>query len=77
MEIEQLVYELLEKEFGRVSKPINVQIRENRLTTSIQGLDLAKDSFIKNSNTLNWKMMISAMATYQYWQQKRTTEEEE
>ncbi|UVF62490.1 hypothetical protein QKV95_gp016 [Poseidoniales virus YSH_150918] len=77
MEIEQLVYELLEKEFGRTSKPINVQIRENRLTTSIQGLDLAKDSFIKNSNTLNWKMMISAMATYQYWQQKRTTEEEE
>lgn len=77
MEIEELVYEMLEKEYGRVSSSINVQIRENRLKTSIQGLELAKDKFIENSNTLNWKMMITAMATYQYWQQKRTTKEEE
>ena len=77
MEIEKLVYELLEREYGRVSKPINAQIRENRLKTSIQGIELAKNNFIKNSNTLNWKTMISAMASYQYWQQKRTTEEEE
>lgn len=77
MEIEELVHVLLEREYGRISNPINAQIRENRLKTSIQGIELAKNNFIKNSNTLNWKTMISAMASYQYWQQKRTTEEEE
>lgn len=76
MQTEEFIWDLLKKEYGSLREEVSPQLKKNRVKSSVQGIEVAKKNFIKNCSATNWNVLVSAMVSYQYWQQKATTEEE-
>ena len=67
---EEFIINLLEQEYGTVHDSIDAGIRHEKLCACIEVLAKAHTAFVYNPNTVNWRIMVTAMATYQYWTQK-------
>ena len=72
MTIEQFVVNLLEQEHGKLRDEVSDELRNKNKSSSIEVMNSALTTFIENPSFVNWNMMITAMATYQWWVQKRT-----
>mgnify|MGYP003118618472 CR=1 FL=1 len=70
MNTEEFILNILEQEYGTVHDYIDVGIKEEKLYACVEVLTKAHKAFMHNPNTVNWRMMLTAMATYQYWTQK-------
>lgn len=67
---EEFIWNLLEQEYGDQSVAVNLNFRNKHLGATIEVLAKTLEIFINNPNTINWRTMITAMATYQYWKHK-------
>ena len=67
---EEFIWNLLEQEYGEQFVAVGHELRHEHLCATIEVLAKAHTSFIDNPNTINWRIMITAMATYQYWKSK-------
>ena len=70
--IEQFVVNLLEQEHGKLRDEVSDELRNKNKSSSIEVMNSALTTFIENPSFVNWNMMITAMATYQWWMQKKT-----
>tara|TARA_R100000406_G_scaffold33199_1_gene21764 strand:- start:149 stop:418 length:270 start_codon:yes stop_codon:yes gene_type:complete len=69
---EEFIINLLEEEYGTVHDSIDSDIKHEKLCACVEVLAKAHTAFVKNPNAVNWRIMITAMAAYQYWAQKAT-----
>ena len=69
--IENFVWNMLEQEYGGLRDAVDYQLRHEQLVAVIEVLATAHTQFVDNPSSINWNIMITAMATYQYWKQKK------
>mgnify|MGYP003666637882 FL=1 len=77
MEIEQTIYKILNDNYGTIHDPIWPHVKIQRLQIALEGFEQMVISFKENPSATNWNMMLTVMANYQYWEQKRVFGEEE
>ena len=70
MNTEEFIINLLEEEYGTVHDSIDADIKQEKMSACVEVLAKAHKQFVYNPNTVNWRIMITAMAAYQYWTQK-------
>ena len=68
--VEKFVWDMLEQEYGGLRDAVSHELRHERLIAVIEGMAEAHGAFVKNPSFVNWNVMITAMATYQWWAQK-------
>ena len=68
--VEEFIIELLEQEHGKLREAVSYDLRHKNWCGSIEGMAKAPSAFINNPSFVNWNIMITAMATYQYWKHK-------
>jgi len=69
--IEYTIYDILKQNYGTVHEPIDVNEKQERLQLALESYEQQVISFKENPSATNWNMMITTMANYQYWKQKR------
>jgi len=69
--IEYTIYDILKQNYGTVHEPIDVSVRQRFLQVALEGFEQQVISFRENPSATNWNMMLTTMANYQYWEQKR------
>tara|TARA_R100001463_G_scaffold82800_2_gene137466 strand:- start:754 stop:999 length:246 start_codon:yes stop_codon:yes gene_type:complete len=69
--IEYTIYDILKQNFGSVNVPIDVKVKEQRLQVALESYEQQVISFRENPSATNWNMMLTVMANYQYWVQKK------
>ena len=77
MEIEQTIYKILNDNYGTIHDPVEAHVKQQRLQIALEGFEQMVISFKENPSATNWNMMLTTMANYQYWEQKRVLGEEE
>ena len=70
--IEEFVINLLEQEHGKLRDEVSGELRHKNLCGSLEAMTKAHAAFVDNPSFVNWNIMITAMATYQWWMQKKT-----
>ena len=68
--LENFVWNMLEQEYGEISYPVSHELKHEQLIAVIEVLATAHTQFVDNPSSINWNIIITAMATYQYWKQK-------
>ena len=68
--LENFVWNMLEQEYGEIRYPVSNELKHEQLIAVIEVLATAHTQFVDNPSSINWNIMITAMATYQYWKQK-------
>jgi len=74
-DIEQMITDLLEQEYGTVHVPVDRECRHEKRIGSTNALGKANAHYLDNPNHINYNMMLTAMLAYQYWTQKKTIDE--
>tara|TARA_R100000734_G_C3317104_1_gene109951 strand:+ start:1544 stop:1777 length:234 start_codon:yes stop_codon:yes gene_type:complete len=69
--LEKFVWNMLEQEYGGMRETVSYELKHEQLITVIEALATSHKQFVDNPSSINWNIMITAMATYQYWKQKR------
>ena len=69
--VEEFIIDLLEQEHGKLREAVSYDLRHKNLCGSIEGMAEAHAAFVNNPSFVNWNIMITAMATYQWWMQKK------
>jgi len=69
--IEYTIYDILKQNFGSVHEPIDVNVKQQHLQAALESYEQTSISFKENPSTTNWNMLLTTMANYQYWEQKR------
>jgi hypothetical protein len=75
--IEYKIYDILEQNFGSIHEPIDANVKQQRLQVALESFEQMTIHFKENPSANNWHMMLTIMANYQYWEQKRVLGEEE
>jgi len=75
--VEEMIDYFLEKEFGSVHEAVDMHVKFQRQTTSLEVFTKATSSFIENPSPTNYNVVITAMLSYQYWTNKKTNFEGE
>ena len=68
--LENFVLNMLEQEYGDIKYPVSHELRHEQIIAVVEVLATAHTQFVDNPSSINWNIMITAMATYQYWKQK-------
>lgn len=74
MTIEYTILDILKNNFGSVHEPIDAEVKQERVKVALEGFEQTLISFKENPSATNWNMMLTSMANYQYWVQKRVNE---
>ena len=69
--IEYTIYDILKQNYGSVNVPIDANEKQRFLKVALEGFEQQVISFRENPSATNWNMMLTTMANYQYWEQKR------
>ena len=68
--LEEFIWNMLEQEYGDIKYPVSHELRHEQIMAVIEVLSTSHTKFVDNPSSINWNIMITAMATYQYWKQK-------
>ena len=68
--VEEFVIDLLVQEHGKLRDEVSGELRHKNLCGSLKAMTEAHAAFVNNPSFVNWNIMITAMATYQWWTQK-------
>jgi len=71
MTIEDTIYKILNDNFGSVHESIDAEVKQEKVQAALEGFEQTIISFKQNPSSTNWNMMLTTMANYQYWVQKR------
>lgn len=69
--IEKTISEMLDKVYGDVHDSVDMHVKFQRQTTSLEVFTKATSNFIKNPSPTNYNVVITAMLSYQYWTNKK------
>lgn len=69
--IEYTIHDILKQNFGTVHEPIDAEVKQEKVQAALEGFEQTLISFKENPSATNWNMMLTTMANYQYWEQKR------
>ena len=69
-----MIDEIKEK-YGSIHEPMAFNTVVKFLAVNKHALETAHGLFLEHASATNWNMVISNMATYQYWSQKRVIED--
>ncbi|MAP53980.1 MAG: hypothetical protein CL605_03675 [Altibacter sp.] len=71
-ETEELIYGALKREYGEVWEKMDEEIVQKKIDASKKLYEIAVDDFRKNQSAFNYNILITAMLSLQYWNQKKT-----
>ena len=71
-ETEELIYGALKQKYGEVWVKMDEEIVQEKIDSSKKLYEIAVDDFRKNQSAFNYNILITAMLSLQYWNQKKT-----
>lgn len=79
-EAEDLIFSALKKQYGMTWEALDESVVQEKIDSCKNLYELAVDEFRLNQSAYNYNLLITAMVSLQYWNQKRvklftTTEE--
>lgn len=69
--VEDIVLNVLKKEFGSIHQAMDEKMVQEKIDNCKKLYELAVDEFRINQSAHNYNILITAMLSLQYWNQKR------
>lgn len=71
-ETETLIYGALKEKYGETWQKMDEEIVQEKIESSKRLYEIAVKDFRKNQSAFNYNILITAMLSLQYWNQKKT-----
>ena len=71
-ETEELIYSALKQKYGETWEKMDERTVQEKIDSSKKLYEIAVNDFRKNQSAFNYNILITAMLSLQYWNQKKT-----
>jgi len=69
---EELIFNALKQEYGKIWEAVDEELVQTKIDSCKKLYELAVNEYRVNQSAYNYNILITAMISLQYWNQKKT-----